>query len=103
MKESSNKGASPKKLSSSHDHQISILRSLSQKGFCASTPKQFQINEIAQLSGLGDEKEVQRYLFILEGQKLVAPCPEGDFTSKVWHITKTGAKALKTIKSSMAV
>ena len=62
---------------------------------------QYHINEISELSGVNDEKEVQRYLFILEGQKLVAPYPAGDFTSRTWHITKRGMKAMKTITSTV--
>jgi hypothetical protein len=53
------------------------------------------------LSGLADEKETQRFLFILEGQKLVTPFPEGDFTSKIWQITNQGMQTLKQISSTM--
>jgi hypothetical protein len=91
----------PKNLSDSYVNQINVLKTLSRDGFSAGLPRQFQLNEIAQLSGLSDEKEVQRYLFILEGQKLVAPHPAGDFTSKTWHITKDGVKALKVIQKSI--
>lgn len=62
-------------------------------------PKRLQISEIAELSGLRDEKETQRYLFILEGQKLVSPFPDGDFTSKVWQITNQGVQTLKHIST----
>lgn len=103
-----------RRLSDSHSHQINVLKTLSGsslirrseaaiiavRGAVAEPPRHFDINEIAEMSGLKDEKEVQRYLFILEGQKLVAPFPEGDFTSKTWHITKNGVKALKTIQTS---
>jgi len=102
MRDSANDENSQRKLSCSHNNQISVLRTLSYKGFTHTPPRQFQINEIAELSGVCDEKEVQRYLFILEGQKLVAPFPEGDFTSKVWHITKVGQRALRTIQCSAA-
>lgn len=89
-----------RKLTDSHFNQINVLRSLSCDDSSNIEPKQFQIDEISEKSGLKDEKEVQRYLFILEGQKLVSPHPEGDFTSKTWKITRTGLKALKTINKS---
>ncbi|MBX7145407.1 MAG: hypothetical protein K1X79_13235 [Oligoflexia bacterium] len=93
----------PRNLSDNYLNQINVLRTLSKDGYTSGSPRQFQINEIAQLSGLADEKEVQRYLFILEGQKLVTPHPAGDFTSKIWQITKDGLKALRVIESSMSV
>lgn len=88
-----------KTISPSFLHQLTVLQSMHTE--IAPSPKTYQINEIAEISGLKDEKEVQRYLFILEGQKLVSPQPEGDFTSKNWAITKTGIKALKTISKSI--
>lgn len=88
----------PKNLSETYRNQINVLNVLSRAtNPVVIEPKQFQINEIAELSGLKDEKETQRYLFILEGQKLVSPYPAGDFTSRTWHITKDGLKAIKTI------
>lgn len=93
-----------RKLSDSHFRQISVLRTMNLSDTKSQQnnkePKQYQINEIASLSGVADEKEVQRYLFILEGQKMVAPFPAGDFTSKTWHITKLGVRALRTIQST---
>ena len=86
-------------LSEAYVHQITILKSLCPDG---APSRQFQINEIAERSGLRDEKEIQRYLYILEGQKLVSPFPEGDFTSKTWFITKDGLRALKTIDQAQA-
>ena len=62
--------------------------------------KQLLLSEILERSGIDDEKEVQRYLYILEGQKLVTPMPEGDFTSKNWQITRDGVRILKLIASS---
>ena len=91
----------PKNIGDNYVKQINVLKTLSKDGFSTPSPRQYQLNEIAQSSGLNDEKEVQRYLFILEGQKLVAPHPEGDFTSKTWHITSDGIKALKVIQKSM--
>jgi len=91
---------SKKKITDVHLQQIRVLRTLSSSQATTIEPRRLQINEISQLAGLQDEKEVQRYLFILEGQKLVSPFPEGDFTSKTWFITRNGVRALKTIQSS---
>lgn len=92
----------PKNISESYRNQINVLDVLSKNNLVSAEPKQYQINEIAEMSGLRDEKEIQRYLFILEGQKLVAPYPAGDFTSKTWHITKDGLRAVKTITRATA-
>ena len=62
-----------------------------------------EISEIAEKSGLSDEREVQRYLLILEGQKLVSPFPEGDFTSSRWYITTEGIRAIRTITGSVVL
>ena len=93
--------SSHKKLTTSHLNQITVLRAMSQKDTMTKEAEHLQIGEITSLSGLGDEKEVQRYLFILEGQKLVTPHPEGDFTSRFWKITTDGMRALKTIDKSV--
>lgn len=87
-----------KRLSPSSVSQIQILHALASSSE-ASSPRRLEIMEIAQRSGLGDEKETQRFLFILEGQKLVTPFPEGDFTSKVWQITNQGMQTLRQITS----
>lgn len=89
----------PKRLSESHLNQINVLKVLS----CDTSdgPRHYHLHEIAEMSGLRDEKETQRYLFILEGQKLVAPCPKGDFTSRVWHITDEGIGAMRSISESV--
>jgi hypothetical protein len=91
-------GKLPKNVSESYLNQIQVLKTLSRENPPA--PRPYQLNEIAELSGLRDEREVQRYLFILEGQKLVAPHPAGDFTSKTWQITRDGMRALKVIQRS---
>ena len=84
-----------KTLSDSHRNQLAVLKTLSAKVETSTDrPKHYEIHEIAQISGLKDEKEVQRYLYILEGQKLVSPHPEGDFTSKYWQITKDGINVI---------
>lgn len=90
----------PKSVSEAFAHQISVLKALSKHTIVSSEPRQLQIDEIAALSGVKDEKEIQRYLFILEGQKLVAPFPAGDFTSKTWHITRDGMRAVKKVSSA---
>ncbi|MCB0317167.1 MAG: hypothetical protein KDD56_00315 [Bdellovibrionales bacterium] len=80
-----------KSLSDSHKNQLAVLKTLSARVESSKdNTKHYDIHEIAQMSGLKDEKEVQRYLYILEGQKLVSPHPEGDFTSKYWQITADG-------------
>lgn len=88
--------AGHKKLSDTYKHQINILKALTvAKGQTETRP--IQIDEIAQSSGLKDERETQRFLYILEGQKLVAPHPAGDFTSRHWVITQDGIKALRSL------
>lgn len=83
---------SRKNVSDSFIHQIRVLKAMSKKNIANNA---IQIEEIAELSGLRDEKETQRYLFILEGQKLVSPQPAGDFTSKSWSITSDGLQVVK--------
>jgi len=91
-----------KRLSPASVSQIQILSALAPETVTgAPEPRRLEINEIAERSGLRDEKETQRFLFILEGQKLVTPFPEGDFTSKVWQITNQGVQTLRHISSSM--
>ena len=98
----SSQGGKKKRLSPSSMSQIQILSALAPNHSpVAIEPRRLQINEIAELSGLRDEKETQRFLFILEGQKLVTPFPEGDFTSKVWQITNQGVQTLRQISSVM--
>lgn len=89
----------PKNVSESYLNQITVLKTLSRET-APTNPRPYQLTEIAELSGLRDEREVQRYLFILEGQKLVTPHPAGDFTSKTWQITRDGMRALKVIQRS---
>lgn len=91
-----------KRLSPSSMSQIQILNALVSNASATPEPRRLQINEIAELSGLRDEKETQRFLFILEGQKLVSPFPEGDFTSKTWQITNQGVQTLRHISSTVA-
>jgi hypothetical protein len=94
-------GSKKKRLSPSSVSQIQILHALASSAD-TSEPRRLEINEIAQRSGLVDEKETQRFLFILEGQKLVSPFPEGDFTSKIWQITSQGVQTLLQISSAIS-
>ena len=68
---------------------------------CNNNPesRNFEIDEISRGISL-DEKETLRTLYVLEGLKLVQPCPPGDFTSKIWKITLEGCKLAKTITES---
>lgn len=86
-------------LSEAHVRQIEVLKVLCERGH--GTKRQVEITEIADLCGVRDEKEVQRHLLILEGQKLVTPFPEGDFTSTRWQITRHGVKTMRTIEDSV--
>ncbi len=109
-----------RKMTQSHLNQITVLRAMSGQfenaddensdasyGQTIATTTggapslHLQIEEISEVTRLGDEKEVQRILFILEGQKLVAPYPEGDFTSRIWHITPQGKSALRNIEGAL--
>ncbi|HMO02552.1 MAG TPA: hypothetical protein PKD37_03965 [Oligoflexia bacterium] len=78
--------------------QINILKALAnsstKSGRRAST---MSVVEIAKRSAIGDEKETIRYLYILEGQRLVSPQPPGDFTAKFWAITPQGLDLLKSV------
>ena len=91
-------------LSESYISQIHVLRAIctaSNGGAAAARPRTLDIGEVAELSGLKDEKETLRFLYILEGHKLVTPFPPGDFTSKAWQVTDEGLKAWKTISSEL--
>ena len=100
----STQGGKKKRLSPASVSQIQILNALAPASPIGPIePRRLQINEIAELSGLRDEKETQRFLFILEGQKLVSPFPEGDFTSKTWQITNQGVQTLKQISTAIGV
>lgn len=96
----SNTAKRVKVLSDSYVQQINILKVLSSEQATTPAGAQYHINEIAAQSGVADEREIQRCLYILEGQKLVTPLPPGDFTSKTWQITKDGLRALSTIARS---
>ena len=95
----SKSGKSLKHLNEAYVNQINVLKALSSEARSSSHSRQYDISTISEKSGVNDEKETQRYLYILEGHKLVSPHPSGDFTSKLWHITDDGLKAVKTISS----
>lgn len=84
-----------REVNDSYLKQVNVLKILgtNQQGVV----RQYRIEEIAELSGLNDEKECQRHLYILEGHKLVAPYPEGDFTSKTWRITQQGISIIRSL------
>jgi len=81
-------------------NQIAVLRTMSTSARIQESPKKYQLHELTSLSGMDDEKETQRILYILEGQKYVTPSPPGDFTSKIWHITQDGMKAVNVLKEN---
>lgn len=88
----------PASLTASHVQQIYVLYAMAEGAMNkGGNMKQLLVSEIASKSGLKDEKETQRYLYILEGHKLVTPCPPGDFTAKNWVITKQGVSTMKSI------
>ena len=95
-------GVRKKHLNPASVNQIQILTMMAAGTSPKGESRKYQLHEIAELSGLKDEKETQRYLFILEGQKLVSPYPSGDFTSRVWFITPQGLETLKHISDSIA-
>jgi hypothetical protein len=98
MSENTKKAKKESVFNESIINQITVLRTLSKStGQAKNQRKTLAIQEIAEMSGVTDEREIQRYLFILEGQKLVSPLPEGDFTSRNWSITKNGIEAIRKI------
>jgi hypothetical protein len=95
--------AKPKKIvSDSSVNLIQVLKGMSPTSPRAHLPAAMTIPTICERSAIADDKELIRYLYILEGQKLVSPCPPGDFTAKEWTITDEGLRALKVISQSMA-
>lgn len=92
---------SVKHISDSNLKQISVLKALCSDSDRALEPRQLEISAIAEISGLSDEKDVLRYLYILEGHKLVSPHPPGSFTSKFWQITEDGVRAMKNISREL--
>ncbi len=93
----------PRYVSDSHKNQIVILRALCVHEHTIPKPRSLEISEIAEACGLNDEREIQRYLYILEGHKLVSPQPPGDFTSKIWGITDEGVRAFRSLQQEAIV
>lgn len=104
-----------RQLSESYIHQINVL-----KAMCTGTKagetganqdgtagvvraRTLDVEQVAELSGLGDDKEALRFLYILEGHKLVSPFPKGDFTSKTWQVTDEGLKVWASISAELDV
>jgi len=85
----------PQGLSDSDTAQLHVLKALFEASPNGDTKLCLDIDEVALKSGLRDERETLRCLYILEGQKLVTPFPLGDLTSKKWCVTQVGAKAAK--------
>jgi hypothetical protein len=78
-----------------YQNSCKVPQSINDKSEVSSTTVSLaNIDFIASYTGIDDEKEVQRYLYILEGAKLVRPLPEGDLTSRHWQITEQGVKTL---------
>ncbi len=72
--------------------ELSVLKVLRERQSLQTSTS--DIGEIATQSGIRDNQEVQRALYLLEGKNFVKPDPEGDFTSNRWRITDVGMKAL---------
>ncbi len=90
----------PRVLSDTQSKQVRLLKVLCGDG---RDNKTLQIEQIVEQSGLEDENEVQRYLYILEGQKLVTPFPVGDFTADTWRATPEGMSAWKKISKTVVM
>ncbi len=56
----------------------------------APTEANYTVKIMAEGSKLKNEDEILRFLYIMEGQKLVSPYPHGDFTSDFWCLTAYG-------------
>ncbi len=59
-------GKLPRNVADSHVHQINVLKVMSNGVSETGRAKDFQLNEISSRCGLKDEKETQRYLYILD-------------------------------------
>lgn len=93
--------AKARELSPAFLHQVRILHALSPAvGSESEAIRPLRIEEVSALSGITDERETQRLLYVLEGQKLVSPIPERDLTSRTWQITTEGLKTLRGIQEN---
>lgn len=77
-------------------NEIAVLKSLFQRKLMEQEPLS-EISDIANVTGIRSNEEVQRALYILEGKSLVTPEPAGDLTSSQWQITDVGRRAVDVI------
>ena len=82
------------------DTEVQVLNTLEKKR--VGNEPISEISELSSLSGIKNNEEVQRTLYILEGRSLVQPEPKGDLTSSQWSITAVGVKALDFIQQEQA-
>ncbi len=87
--------ALPGGLSDSDIAQLQVLKALYEANPSGNAGKCLDVDDIAVKSGVTDDKEALRCLYILEGQRLVSPTPAGDLTSREWHITLLGIRAVQ--------
>lgn len=80
-------------------NEIAVLKSLFYRKKVDQEPLS-EISDIAHVTGIRNNEEVQRALYILEGRSLVAPEPAGDLTSSQWQITEVGQRAIDVMESS---
>lgn len=76
-------------------NELAVLKCLYAKSSSPREPLTTEINEISYGTGIRDNDDVLRALYTLEGRNLVAPHPEGDFTSNLWKITAVGKRAFQ--------
>ncbi|MCB0346541.1 MAG: hypothetical protein KDD66_15590 [Bdellovibrionales bacterium] len=77
-------------------NEIAVLKSLFYRKKLEQEPLS-EISDIANVTGIRSNEEVQRALYILEGKSLVTPEPAGDLTSSQWQITDVGQRAVDVI------
>jgi hypothetical protein len=53
---------------------------------------------LATLLAFDNYCDIQRYIFILEGQQFVTPVPPGDLTCMYWKATSKGLNALHKLR-----
>ena len=79
-------------------HELQVLQFLCQRGVAEPNPS--HITEISSSTGIRNNDEVRRALYILEGKTLVQPEPAGDLTSNVWKVTTLGARAVDLLNEN---
>lgn len=80
-------------------NEIAVLKSLFYRKRVDHEPL-IEIADLAHVTGIRNNEEVQRALYILEGKSLVSPEPAGDLTSSQWQITDVGQRAVDVIDDS---